>query len=52
MFCRHVFEDFSVTQILCEINFNDSRSSKIAIFAISEALNFVHLVNLSLQKVQ
>ena len=42
-------QDFSVTQILREINFGESRSSKIAIFG---ALNFVDLVNISLQKVQ
>ena len=43
-------QNFSVTQILCEINLGESRSSKIAIFAISGALNFAHLVNFSLQK--
>ena len=32
--------NFSTTQILREINFEDSRSLKTAIFAISEALNF------------
>ena len=45
------FHDFSVIQILREINFGESRSSKTAIFVISGALNFVTLVNLSLQKV-
>ena len=45
-------QDFSVTQILREINFGESRSSKIANFAIFGALNFVDLVNFSLQKVQ
>ena len=45
-------QDFSVIQILREINFGDSRSSKTAIFAILGAPNFVNLVNLSLQKVQ
>ena len=34
------FQDFSPTQILREINFGRARSSKNAIFAISEALNF------------
>ena len=34
------FLKFSTTQILREINFEDSRSLKTAIFAISEALNF------------
>ena len=38
--------------ILREINFVDSRSAKTAIFAILGAVNFVHLVNISLQKVQ
>ena len=44
--------DFSVTQILREVNFGESRSCKTAIFAISGALNFDDLVNFSLQKVQ
>ena len=46
------FLDFSVTQILREINFGKSRSSKTAIFAILRALNFVNLEDSSLQKVQ
>ena len=46
------FQDFSVTQILREINFEESRSYKSAVFAIIEALNFVNLVNYSLQMVQ
>ena len=46
------FHDFSITQILREINFQESRSCKIAGFAISEALDFVNLANFSLQKVQ
>ena len=37
-----------IVKILCEINFGESRSSKIAIFAILGALNFVNLVNFSL----
>ena len=45
------FQDFSVTQILREINFGQSRSSKTAIFAFFEGPNFVKLVNFSLQKV-
>ena len=45
-------QDYSVIQILREINFGDSRSSKTAIFAILGAPNFVNLVNFSLQKVQ
>ena len=44
------FLDFSVTQILREINFGKSRSSKTADFAILGALNFVHVVNFCLKK--
>ena len=47
--CLH---DFSIIQILREINCGACRSFKTAIFSISGALNFVDLVNLSLQKVQ
>ena len=46
------FQDFSVIQILREITFGDSKSAKIAVFAILGALIFVHLVNPSLWKVQ
>ena len=46
------FNDSSFNQILREINFVDSRGAKSAIFAILGAVNFVHLVNFSLQKVQ
>ena len=46
------FQDFSVTQILREINFGESRTSKMAVFAILGALNFVNLENLGIQKVQ
>ena len=46
------FQDFSVIQILCEINFKECRSSITAVFAIFGALNFVDLVNFRLQKVQ
>ena len=46
------FHDFSVTQILCEINFGEFRTSKFAIFAILGALSIVNLVNCSLQKMQ
>ena len=35
------FQDFSIIQILCEINFVDSRSTKTDIFAILGAVNFV-----------
>ena len=44
------FQDFFIT--VREINFVDSRSAKSAIFAILGAVNLVHLVNFSLQKVQ
>ena len=44
--------NFSVTQILREINFGGLRSYKSANFAISGALNFAHLANFSLEKVQ
>ena len=46
------FHNISITQILREINFGGSRSSKNAICAISEALNCIGLVNFSIQKVQ
>ena len=42
------FHDFSVTQILCEINFGEFRTSKSTIFAILGALNIVDLVDFSL----
>ena len=44
--------NFSVTQILREINFGESSSCKTAVLPNSWALNFVNLVNISLQKVQ
>ena len=34
------FHDFPITQILCEVNFKDSRSAKCAILTNLEALNF------------
>ena len=34
------FHDFSITQIICEINFGDSTSTKCAILTLLEALNF------------
>ena len=46
------FQDFSITQILREINFGESRRAKTAIFAILGALNFVDLVHFSFEKVQ
>ena len=36
------FENFSSTQILREINFEDPGSSKTAIFAVSKALTLVY----------
>ena len=42
------FHDFSVTQILREINSVKSRSSKNAVFAIFAAWIFVYLVTFSL----
>ena len=35
------FDNFAITQILREINFEEFRSAKSAIFAFSEALMFV-----------
>ena len=46
------FLDFSVTQILREINFGESGSCKRAVFANLEAWHFVDLVHFSLEKVQ
>ena len=46
------FQDFSVTQVLREINFGEPRSIKTAIFAVLGALNFVDLVDFSLPKEQ
>ena len=46
------FHDFSIIQILREINFGEFRSCKTATYAILGALKFVDLVNFSLQKVQ
>ena len=45
---KWIFQDLSVTQILREINFREPKSPKIAIFAISGALNFIDLVICSL----
>ena len=43
-------QDFSKIQILREINFGESRSSKIAIFAIFGTAKFVNLINFNLPK--
>ena len=45
-------QDFSVNQILREINFRESSSFKTTFFVVLGALNFVNLVNFSLTKVQ
>ena len=44
------FQNFSISQILREINFVASRSAKHAIFAILGAMDFVQLVNFSFEK--
>ena len=46
------FCDLSITQILREINFGESRGCKSAVFGIIGALNFANLVNFNLQKLQ
>ena len=45
-------QDFSVTQILREINFGEFWSYKAAVFAIFGVLKFANLVNFSLREVQ
>ena len=47
-FGNFIFFLHTIIQILCEINFGESISSKTAVFAFFEGLNFVHLVNFSL----
>ena len=47
-----IFHDFSITLILREINFRDSKSEKSAIFAILEALDFEFYEFLHLLKVE
>ena len=44
------FQDFSITQILREINLGGSRSSKTAVLAILRALKSINWVNFGLQK--
>ena len=46
------FQDFGITEILCEVNFVASRSGNTAVFAILWALKFNDLSNFCLQKVQ
>ena len=45
------FLNFSITKILREINFRDSKSAKSADFDIFGVLNFAILVNFNFQKV-
>ena len=40
MYTMWKFQDFSITRILGEINFGDSRSAKSAIFTHLQSLNF------------
>ena len=40
------FQYFSLTQILREINFEDSRNAKIAVFALLVSVDFVHLIKI------
>jgi len=47
-----VWKDFSIIQILREINFEESKSSKNGIFAIFGGLSLVNLANFSFQKVK
>ena len=46
------FQDFSITQILREINFEEARSCKTADLAILGALKMIDLVDFSLPKMQ
>ena len=46
------FQNFSVTQILREINLGESRSSKLPFLEILWALNFVNFGKFCLQKEQ
>ena len=49
---RRILTTFSVSQILREINFGESRSNKTAVSPILGALKMINLVNFSLQKMQ
>ena len=46
------FHDFSITQILREITFRESRGSKTVVFAVYGAVNSANLVNSNLLEVQ
>ena len=46
------FHDFTIAQILREINFGESRSSKTVIFAILVALNSIQLIDFGLEQLQ
>ena len=50
------FHEFPITQILCEINFKDSRSAKCAILTNLEALNiyfyeFLHFLKAEIDQI-
>ena len=49
---KNLIVSFSAIQILCEIIFGEASYSKSAVCVIFWALDFVHLVKFSLQKVQ
>ena len=50
--CDNFMIFLHITQILREINFGGSRSSKTAVLAILGALKMINLVNFSFQKMQ
>ena len=52
-----IFHDFSITQILCEIKFEDSRRANFAIYTHLEALNFdlhecLHFLQTAIYQIQ
>ena len=47
-----LFHEFSITQILREINFGDSRSAKSAVVTHLEVLNFAFYENLHFLKAE
>jgi len=51
-FTEWKFQDFSVFQILREINLGESRSAKNAGFALLGAMKFVNLFSFNFQKLQ
>ena len=46
------YHDFSVTQILREINFEEYKSSETGVFATLGAVKMINFLNVSFQKVQ